>query len=191
MAQPEGTVRLSNMSIDFKTRIMTVDLGFKAKGKRTFTTERIEAVISSEVNDFFSLKRKDQVKVAADNEQGFRWIATGTTSTSFERFLNHHGKAFAPGILSTLVFECDNYSEDRTLNPFKIVRYLERNTVQMVNIAPKKKTETVDPNTGDVTEHYSTKFYKDGDNFRPSFFAPKYYRRLLIQQEVPVEVHQD
>lgn len=189
---PEVQVRLSNISVNPKERKATITLGTKEKGKKKFTDEVVVATITSELYNYLTLLRKDKIQVVADNEKGFQWIDTGTSSTSFQRFLAKKGIEYKSGILSTLVFEGNNNSTDYIENPFRLVRYANGTAVlTLVNIPSKSKKETVDVSTGEIKTFYSNKIGTLADGSRvKAFIRPEKYRRLVIQSTKEVEVFQ-
>ena len=189
---PEVQVRLSNISVNPKERKATITLGTKEKGKKKFTDEVVVVTITSELYNYLTLLRKDKIQVVADNEKGFQWIDTGTSSTSFQRFLAKKGIEYKSGILSTLVFEGDNNSTDYIENPFRLVRYANGTAVlTLVNIPSKSKKESVDVSTGEIKTFYSNKIGTLADGSRvKAFIRPEKYRRLVIQSTKEVEVFQ-
>jgi hypothetical protein len=189
---PEVKVKLSNININPSERKVMLTLGTKEKGKKKFNDEVVEATITSELYNYLTLLRKDKIQVVADNERGFDWKDTGTSSTSFQRFLAKKGIEYKSGILPTLVFEGENTSTDYIENPFRLVRYANGNAVlTLVNLPSKSKKETVDVSTGEVKSFYSNKIgtLADGTKVK-AFVRPEKYRRLVIQTTKEVEVFQ-
>lgn len=187
---PEAKVRFSNVTINPEERTASFTLSTKAKRARKWTEEQITSTITAELYNYLTLMRDDQVKVPANNERGYDLIKTGTKSTSFMRYLKRREMEFASGVLKSMVFECDNTSEDYYSNPFRLVRYVEGNSVlTLVNVQSKSRKETVDVETGEVSVKYATRYgqLKDGTTVK-AFIMPKNYRRLVVQENKEVEV---
>ena len=192
-ATPEVKVQLSNIVIDPKKRTATFTLGTKAKGKRKFDLEQVEANINHRLYNYFTQLREEKIKVVADNEKGFEYVGTGVKSTSFQRFLAKKGIEFKSGILKSLVFECDNKSPEYLDNPFRVVMYDNgKVALTLVNLPSKSVRETVDVNTGEIKSFYSTKVgtLADGKQVQ-AFIRPEKYRRLVIQYITEREVYQE
>lgn len=187
---PDVMVRLTGLTINPKERKATFTLSTKAPRARKWTDEVVTSTITAELYNYLALMRDDQVKVAANNERGFDFVKTGTRSTSFMRYLKKREIEFTSGILSTLVFECNNTSDVYIDNPFRLVRYAEGNSVlTLVNVQSKSRKEIIDVETGDITTTYSTRYgqLKNGQVVK-AFIMPNNYRRLVVQTTREVEV---
>lgn len=187
---PEVVVRLSNINVNPKERKVTFTLETKTEKRKTFDKQIVEASITSELYNYLTLLKDDKVKVAANNEKGYEYIKTGTKSTSFQKFLAKKEIAYKTGILSELVFESLNTSEDYLSNPFRLVRYSNGNSVlTLVNLPSKSKKDVVDIQTGEIKSFYSQKIGTLADGKRvKAFIMPAKYRRLVIQDTKEVEV---
>lgn len=187
---PEVVVRLSNINVNPKERKVTFTLETKTEKRKTFDKQIVEASITSELYNYLTLLKDDKVKVAANNEKGYEYIKTGTKSTSFQKFLAKKQIAYKTGILSELVFESLNTSEDYLSNPFRLVRYSNGNSVlTLVNLPSKSKKDVVDIATGEIKSFYSQKIGTLADGKRvKAFIMPAKYRRLVIQESKEVEV---
>lgn len=192
-ATPEVQVQLSNIVVNPKTRKATFTLGTKEKGKRKFSTEQVEASITSELYNYLTLLRDEKIKIVADNEQGFEYVKTGVKSTSFQRFLAKKGIEFKSGLLKELVFTSDNTSDQYLDNPFRVVLYDNGSAVMtLVNLPSKSSKETVDVNTGEIKTNWSNKIgtMADGKKVK-AFIRPQKYRRLVIQYITERKVFQE
>ena len=187
---PEVLVKFSNISVNMKERKISLEVATKTPKRKTYDKELVEATMTAELYNYLTMLRDDKVKVAADNEQGYQFINTGTKSTSFQRFLAKKEVQYKPGILQELVFETDNTSSDYLDNPFRLVKYSNGNAVlTLVNLPSKSKKETADPTTGEVKAFYSTKIGTLADGKRvKAFIRPEKYRRLVLQSTKEVEV---
>ena len=187
---PAVIVRLSNIVVTPKERTATFTLETKTAKRKTFDKQIVTATITSELYNYLTLLKDDKVKVAANNQNGYEFIKTGTRSTSFQKFLAKKEIAYAPGVLATLVFESENESADYLSNPFRLVMYANGNAVlTLVNLPSKSKKETVDPTTGEIKSFYSNKIGTLADGTRvKAFIRPEKYRRLVVQSTKEVEV---
>lgn len=177
---PTNKVAITDLFVDTTKKTFTAKLGVK-EGRKAMKFEDISGTITNDLAEFFSLKRKQKIQVTENGET--KWVPTGVTETSFERWLGKKGQTYVPGTLRDMLFEDDAHSESALGNPFKVIRLLNgKNILSLVWVASKKKTESVDVNTGEVSAHYTKKYYRDENNvLRPSFTAPQYYRRLIIE----------
>ena len=186
---PEGTVRLSNMVIDAYKKQFSAILGFKAKGKRTFTEQAVAGTITGELANWFSLITDEKIKVEALNERGYIMEKTGRKLTNFQKYLKKMNIEETPNVLHSLIFEDNNTSEVYQNNPFKLVMYAEgKCTLSLVNSVAKTKIERVEPSTGEIHTYYKDRYFVDanGKN-RKSYTIPAYYKRLIVQQQVEVQ----
>lgn len=189
-ATPNVDVRIARMSLNLKDKKATFFLSTREPGKKKWSAEKeVSAFMTKELIFWFTEYLDDKVKVVADNERGCEWIKTGKKSTGFQRFLAHKDIPFQPGILSEIVFECHNNSEDRSLNPFRVFIGKENATITLVNVPSKKRVEKIDPETGEVSVSYHQRYGKLASGvIVKSFYKKEAYRRLIIQQEKEVEV---
>lgn len=186
---PDVQVKLSNILVNPKERKATITLGTKAKGKRKFTEQQVEATITSELYNWLTRLTDNKVKVAADNEAGFEFIPTGERSTGFQKFLAKKGLEFKTGILQSLEFVSHNTSTEYQDNPFRIVMFDDRAVITLVNIPSKSRKEVVDINTGEIKTFYTQKYGKFADGTTTKAFINKdKYRRLVVQTTKEVEV---
>ena len=183
MNRPNAKVRMSNIVIDIKTCKFSMTLGVKQGRQKLFREETISGKLNLEVKKWLTQMTPVKVQVPADNELGYEWIDSGNKLTGFQKFLNKQSIEFKPGILSTMVFESDNNSENYAENPFKIIRYADGNvSLTLVNIAPVRVIETADPTTGEVTTNYKQKFIKIGESYREAYISKKYFVRYMVQE---------
>lgn len=189
---PQGTVQLSNIVVDCYAKHFTATIGFKAKGKRKFNYKAISGTITRDIAAYFSELRDETIKVEAINEQGFILQKTGRKLTNFQRYLAKRDIDITLP-LDTMVFEDDNYSDTYPQNPFKVVTYLSgKITLSLINIKSKVVKSTIDPVTGVVTDRFYNPTYIDKNGVtRKSYVSPNFYRRLIIEEEVEVEVFQN
>lgn len=189
-AKPQVVVRISNLVVDAKTREFSLTLGTKSLDKRIkkFTEQAIVGKMKKDVIDFFYLKLADKVKTVADNEKGFEWTPTGTTSTKFERWLQRNEMNVAS--LKDIVFEDVYNSPTISKNPFKLVMNADgMNILSLVYTHSAKKVEHVNPNTGEILEPtYDKRYVKYNGVWQPAFVAPQFYCRLLQASTTSVEL---
>lgn len=183
--KPEGIVMFKNICLDIAKNKFSLTLGFKAKGKRSFTFEQVEGKFGAEFKEYFTKMIPEMVRVG-ENE----FKPTGNYHTPFEKYLIKRGIEFKPGILTEMEFVADNASESYADCPFKLVKYFGWNSLTLVNSGTKKKVMVKDPMTGAVSEKYFTRTFEYDGKVRKEYFAPKYYRRLLIQTKAEVEVYE-
>lgn len=184
---PDGIVAITNLMVDTNKKRFSCTLETMIKPKRKFSSEEVSGTITGELAEFFELMREDQVKVVANNEKGYEFIKTGTKSTSFQRWIVKAQREPMP--LHQMRFESANLSDDGKANPFKLVRLADgKNILSLVWVAAKKKTDIIDVNTGEIKSHFSKRYYNDGENIRPAFVAPQFYRRLIVEDVKTVEL---
>lgn len=188
---PEVTVQFSNISVDAFRKQFTLTLGTKEKGKRKFTERQISGSITKELASWLSELTPEVVKVKADNEEGFIKMKTGRKLTGFQKYLIKRELELFNSPLRALTFTADNNSEDYASNPFRLVCYANgHNTLTLVRARSMKVVERLDTTTGEVHKSfYNQTFVDDNGITRKSFNIPKFYRRLILQQEVEVELH--
>ena len=182
---PEAQIQFSNIVVDNVKKRFTLTLGIKEKGKRKFAEQPVEGTLTSELNDWFSKATPDKVQVKADNERGYDWLPTGTTSTAFQRYCKHNGIETS---LDQITFTAENTSTDRNANPFRLVLLAERHILTLVNVAKRKRSESINPNSGEVSITYSVRYGKIAGRTVKAFIKPSDYRRLVIQATRTVEL---
>ena len=179
--KPAGSVSLSNIQINVKQRSFSLTFGFIPKGKRKAIIRNISGGVSYELMDW--LTKAYEVEELVESENGPIKVKTGEIKTPFQRYLQKREIEFKPGILQSMSFTAKNDSDSYELFPFKIVEYIKAPMLTLVNIAPKKKTSTVDINTGEITDKWKNSFFlgTQGSYIR-SFFTSKNYRRYIVEQ---------
>lgn len=192
--KPQVVVRISQVVVNTTTRDFTLILETKSLDKRVkkFNAQQVSGKIKSDIKDFLTLMLDDKIKTVANNQAGFEWTKTGTKSTRFQRWCKVHGYTCTSGCLRTMVFECENNSPESGANPFKLVMNADgTNILSLVRTHASVKTSTVDPETGEIKDNYTTSYYRHEDGtWRKSFVAPKFYLRLIRSVEQEVEVYQ-
>ena len=179
-AKPEGVVSMSNISIDIKNKQFSLSLGFIPNKKRKAIVQQITGGVSHELMDW--LTKAYEVEELVESPDGPIKVKTGEIKTPFQRYLQKRGIEFKPGILNTMTFTGKNDSESYEEFPLKVVMYIKSPMLTLVNVAPKKKTSTVNINTGEITESWKNNYFVGTQgNLMKSFFTPKNYRRYVIQ----------
>jgi hypothetical protein len=193
--KPQVMVRISNLVINPETKKFSLTLGTKPLNKRVkkFQEEHIEGLIKIDLREFLTVRFDDKIKTVANNEAGFEWTKTGTKSTRFQRWCKAHGYPCFTGVLQTMVFECENNSSDPGHNPFKLVMNADgMNVLSLVRTASAVSKSTVNPDTGEITDSYTKRYYKANDGiWKESFVSPSNYLRLIRSVEQEVEVYQE
>lgn len=183
MNRPSGKVRMSNIVIDVKSCSFSMTIGTKQGRQKLFREETISGKINLEVKRWLTEMTPVKTQTPADNEVGYVWTDTGNKLTGFQKFLSKCNIEFKPGILSTLAFESENNSEQYAENPFKIIRYADGNcSLTLVNISPKKHSQTIDPTTGVITDSWKQKFIKIGESYREAYVSKKFFVRYMVQE---------
>lgn len=179
---PTATICLRNIQVDVNNFTFTADLGVKESGKRKFEYESISGKLCVEIKEWLSKLTSVKVKVKADNPEGFVFMETAEKSTGFHKYLKKRGIEISKDVLKSLVFESENDSDDYQTFPFKIVKYLSGHySLNLVNVAPKKKTEIEDPGTGEIKTIYSQQYFEHEGKVQKQYFAPKNFKRLVIE----------
>jgi hypothetical protein len=191
--RPEGTVEFKAIHLDIKTNKFTMVLGFKAKGKRKFDYEPISGRFGGELRDYFTKLVPETVQVEQTTPEGPKIVRvpTGKMYTPFQKYLSKRGIEFVPNILSHMVFTADNFSENYSEFPFKLIRYKDNNSLTLVNTGTKKKVSSMDPTTGVTTDKYFTRTFEYNGKVQKEYFPPKYYTRLIVETVKEVEVYQE
>lgn len=190
---PEGVVQFRNIQVNIQTNDFTLDLGFKAKGKKSFVYETVNGKITYELKRYLTLLSPIKEKVPAHNERGYDFIETNKMATNFQKYLMKRNIEYKPNILQEMIFESENSSDEYYPFPFKLVQYSSGHcTLTLINIASKKQEQFCDPVTGEIkTIHTQRTFIKDGkvNNF---YLTPASYRRYVKQvvEKVEIEVLQ-
>ena len=189
-AKPQVVVRISNLVVDAKTREFSLTLGTKSLDKRVkkFEERLIKGKMKKDVIDFFYLKIPDKIKTVADNEKGYEWTPTGTSSTKFQRWCLRNETNLTS--LVDFVFEDDNCANTTSKNPFKLVMNADGvNILSLVYTHSATKVQHVDPNTGEILEPTYTKKYVNYQGvWQPAFVAPQFYCRLIVATTKEVEL---
>lgn len=187
--RPEGQVFFSEVAIDTAKCTFSMKYAFVPKGKRKVNYAPVVGTITPELKEWLTKVFPEKVTVMNGDQKEMR--ETGVNTTGFQIFLKRINKQFAPGILRTLEFHSDNHSEDYYLNPFKLIVLNDKSVLSLVNVAPKKKESSFNPETGKTDIHYSQRYFKVGeDQYRKSYVPKKNYCRLILQQDKVMEVAQ-
>lgn len=188
-SEPNVDVRFSNITItDIHSGAMSVTVETKTPRQRKWhDKEVVSGVISRQMKEWLMKVNDVKADVIDESTGEVKTVVIGK-ETGFQHFLKKKGIEFKTGILSTMEFISKNDSESYYDNPFKLIRYLNgRNELTLVNKAPLIVTESSDPVTGKVTRTFRKKTFIDKDgNRRYSYFSPSKYRRLKIQEYVPM-----
>lgn len=187
---PDVTVKYSNIFIDAYRKHFSMTMAYKEKGKRKFTERTIEGTVTKELADWCSILTPEIVKIKADNEEGFIEMKSGRSLTGYQKYLKKRDLDLFSNPLYKMVFTSDNNSEDYYENPFKLVCYEDgRNTLSLVRVRSKEMVERIDTTTGEIHRTFKHKTYVDSEGkTKRSYIIPKYYRRLIIQKAVEVEL---
>lgn len=193
---PNLIIKLENIRINSALCTFTANVSMSANGFVWSEPEKLSGKITLELKRWLTVVKDEKFKVKADNEKGFEYVASGRRLTSFQRFLEASGfgsLADSPDMLSSLEFECHNLSENYLANPFRIVRRIDGNcTMTLVNLAPKKRIETLNEETGEHTIRYSTKYgkFSNGEVVK-AFIATSNYKRFIFEEVVTRELYQE
>lgn len=188
--RPEGQVFFGDIVIDNSYCKFSLNYAILAKRKRKLYFQKIEGVITPELREWLTIIFDKKIKVTQEDGTVV-YKNTGEQTTGFQLYLERRGIAFTPGILSTMTFSGETNSEDYYANPFKLIILNDKAVLSLVNVAPKKKSQTHNPATGKVETHYSQRYFQvEGGGYRKSYVPKKNYCRLVIQQDITVPVEE-
>lgn len=186
---PESVIQMSNIKVDLTSNHFELTLAYTLKGKRKATIETVTGNITPELKDWLMVSRPEKVQVPDGDKT--KWVETGNSMTGFEKYLKKVGVEFQPGILTTMTFTAMNNSDDYYQFPFKLVMLKNQNksVLSLVNVASKERKEYRDPNSGETTVKYNSRFFQNKDGaWLKSYVSKEYYKRLIIVDVQEVDV---
>lgn len=186
---PESVIQMSNIKIDLVSNHFELTLGYTLKGKRKANIETVSGNITPELKDWLMVSRPEKVQVPDGDKT--KWVETGHNMTGFEKYLKKVGIEFQPGILTAMTFTAANNSDDYYQFPFKLVMLKNQNksVLSLVNVSSKERKEYRDPNTGETTVKYNSKYFQNKDGaWQKSYVSKEYYKRLIIVDLQEVDV---
>ena len=187
--RPQGQIFFGDINIDAKKCTFSLAYAILAPRKRKLEYKNVSGTITPELKQWLTYVFDKKVKVMENDQPVYKM--TGEKSTGFQIFLERKSLEFQPGILSTMTFKSDNFSEDYYQNPFKLVILNDKAILTLVNIAAKERTQEHNPTTGKVETHYTQRYFQvEGGGYRKSYVPKKNYCRLIVQQDKLMEVAQ-
>jgi hypothetical protein len=185
--RPNGQVYYSDINIDTTKCTFSLNYAFVPKGKRKIVYEpTVQGTITPELKLWLTKVFAETANVVIDGKTVKR--ETGRNLTGFQLFLERTGKTFEPNILASMTFHSNNFSEDYYENPFKLVMLNDKSVLTLINVAPKQKTMKFNPATGKTDVHYTQRYFQINGEWRKSYVPKKNYCRLILQQDVTMEV---
>lgn len=159
-----GKVSFKNLIIDAKKKTFSIDFAMIEGLQRKFNYQTVEGNITPELYDWFT-------NVFTDSADSSGIVKT----TAFKKYLERQNIEFAPQVIRTLEWTCDNRSTEFDDCPFRLTISLAFGTatLNLVYKYPKiVKSQRFDPETGKTVKIYGYKKY--------SSMKKEYFRRLEI-----------
>jgi hypothetical protein len=160
----DGKVSFKNLVIDVKKKSFSIDFAMIEGRQRKFNYQNIEGAITPELYNWFTNVFTD----AADSSKV-------TKTTAFKKYLERKNIEYAPKVIRTLEWTCDNKSNDFDDCPFRLTisPAFGSATLNLVYKYPKiVKSQRFDPETGKTVKVYGYKKYSN--------MKKEYFRRLEI-----------
>lgn len=174
---PYASVRISEIRIDVRNRRFELLLSGKTMPKsRWLKPKKVSGYLSTRLYNWLT---KFRVRKHYDSSVGKYVVSLPKTEvTGFQLYLEKINMEFVPGILSKLVFESDNTSDNYYEHPFRLSYYSDTDNyvLSLVNEVPKKQVRTLDPETGKTIITYVDKLSKSG---KPLYYSKDRYLRYI------------